>query len=192
MGFPSSTETFDRPFPTDVGMKENDVDDDSGSVSMLSLSVGYKLDPPESPASPLFNGTGVADGRDVLNTSPGPLPPPNTRSGVGRVGFFCFGAGSIASNDEEPAPDSNRGFFAAGRSLSNSSSSSFGAESVGRPMVIFLGPLFGLGGGREIDEEGAGREIEDFLLGGGSLDSSDDLGGTETISESLSLSLPLP
>lgn len=192
MGFPSSTETFDRPFPTDVGMKENDVDDDSGSVSMLSLSVGYKLDPPESPASPLFNGTGVADGRDVLNTSPGPLPPPNTRSGVGRVGFFCFGAGSIASNDEEPAPDSNRGFFAAGRSLSNSSSSSFGAESAGRPMVIFLGPLFGLGGGREIDEEGAGREIEDFLLGGGSLDSSDDLGGTETISESLSLSLPLP
>jgi len=129
---------------------------------------------------------GAIDGLDESNTSPGPFPPPRTRSGAGATGTFCLGAGNIDSSDDlplPPPPESKRGFFAAGLSSFSSSSLSPGKE--GNPIVIFFGPRFDFGVGRdrpvELDLEGGGRDRYDFLICGG---------GMGVGSVSLSLSLP--
>lgn len=117
-----------------------------------------------------------------------------------------FGAGSIDSNPDEPAPVPNRGFFAGRLSMSSFASSSSGRD--GNPIVIFLG-FFDLGAESagpveedeanlvpEDDDAGGGNDRDDFFVGGGNLDSRDDCGfvggGEGVLSSPLSASLPYP
>jgi hypothetical protein len=81
------------------------------------------------------------------------------------------------NSDDDPAPDSNRGFFAAGpASFKSSLSLSSVAVRLGRLIVIFFGARFGLGGTFEVLAEGGGSEIVLFLDGGGSFVERDVLG----------------
>ena len=186
---PSSTEIFDLPFFNEGGKKDTELVFDFGSSSKSPLVVrASRSASAEASASSFVGSTnaGAINGLAVLNTSPGPFPPPKTRSGAGATGTFCLGAGNIDSNDDlplPPLPESKRGFFAAGLSSLSSSSVSPGRE--GNPMVIFFGPRFNFGAGRdrpvELDLEG-GRDRDDFLVGGD--------GGMGVGSVSLSLSLP--
>ena len=148
---PSSTEIFDRPFFNEGGKKDTELVFDLGSSeSPLVVRAG-------SASVEGSVGSTVVDGLDILNTSPGPLPPPRTRSGAGATGTFCLGAGNIDNSDDLPAPESKRGFFAGGLS---SSSSSPGRE--GSPIVIFFGPRFDFCAGFEF--EGGGRLIGECSL----------------------------
>ncbi len=140
-----------------------------------------------------------------MNTKPGPRPPPKTLSGAGAIGALFFGAGSIDNRADAPAPDSKRGFFAAGRSSGSDTSPSVCFGRDGRPMAIFLVLLaFGCGKDRPelaLDEEadafaGGGRENVDFLVGAGSLAVIEVLVEADefcaVVSTSLPLSLSLP
>jgi hypothetical protein len=189
---PSSTEIFDLPFFNEGGKKDTELIFDFGSSSESPLVVRAAGSASAEASSSSFVGStdaGAITGLAVLNTSPGPFPPPRTRSGAGATGTFCLGAGNIESNDDlplPPPPESKRGFFAAGLSSLSSSSLSPGRE--GNPMVIFFGPRFNFGAGRdrpvELGLEGGGSDRDDFLdcCGGG--------GGMGEGSVSLSLSLP--
>lgn len=119
MGLSSSNEMLDLPFASDGGRK---------GIESAGAS----------------SSAGGAEG-GALKDKAWPLPPPRTRSVGAGVGFFCFGAGSIDISDDVPAPDSNRGFFAAGLDISFSSPSSFAGLSEGRAIAT---RFFVLGGGR--------------------------------------------
>ena len=124
----------------------------------------------------------VLDTCQLLNSSDAgcPRPPPSTRTGAGSTGFFCFGAGNIDSNDEAPAPDCNRGFFAGGVSSTSLSPCSSSEGRVGKLIVIFFGPLLALGGGKarpadsfddnEFGEERVNVDFFDSLMAGEVLD----------------------
>ena len=111
------------------------------------------------------------------------FPPPRTRSGCGGLaGATCFGAGSIDSKLDTPAPfPSVRAFFVGGCSGSPSPSSGplFG---FGRSIVIFFGRLACFGGGREIADF---EVVVGFVVTGLA-------GVVVVVSTSESLSLPLP
>lgn len=172
---PSSTEIFDRPFFNEGGRKAMELV--VAVISSISLFVFVDANSASSPSSSTLLRAGATDGLEVLKTRPGPLPPPSTRSGAGSVGTFCFGAGSIDTSPDAPAPDSNRGFFAAGLSSSSLGSS---PGRAGSPIVIFFGPRLFLGGGRErplpdaLELDGGGSAIDDFLPGVGSFEANDD------------------
>lgn len=143
---PSSTDIFDRPLASDGGKKEKELDVSTEAGAVLSSLISSRLVVGSSSKLSIARG---AAAREVLNTNPGPFPPPKTRSGAGSAATFCFGAGSIDNSDDAPAPDSSRGFFAAGlSSLKSSSSLSPAVDRLGSPIVIFFGPPFVvLGGG---------------------------------------------
>lgn len=196
---PSSTDIFDLPFVKEGGRKENGVDNASGIDASCSLegrdsdssrSASSSASPPLSRCDILVD----AGARVVLNTNPGPVPPPKTRSGTGSVGFFCFGTGSMDNNDDSPAPDSNRGFFAAGLSSFKSSLLlSSVAVRVGRLIVIFFGPRFGGRAVLEVRANGGGRGNAGFLEGKGSFAANDDLAAVDVVVvSSFSVSLLLP
>jgi hypothetical protein len=84
------------------------------------------------------------------------------------------------SNEEIPAPEPRRGFFAAGWSASQVGSS-FGVKE-GKPKAIFFGPRFNVLVGA--DAEGGGSDMDDFAAFGMGRD------GVGSLSLSLSLSLP--
>lgn len=112
----SSNETFALRFCSEGGRRDGrDEPDSTGVSSTPGWSSGGSEDTPY-----------VSDdcaGRLLLNTRPGPDPPPNTRCGCcGCIGFVCFGVGSIPRRDDFPAP--SRAFFSAGSSFLSSSSSS--------------------------------------------------------------------
>jgi hypothetical protein len=166
---PPSTEILDRPFFKEGGIKDTElvlefVCSESPFVVELK-SWSASVAGPFGSSSATAIDPGAAGGLDILNTNPGPFPPPSTRSGGAVTGTFCLGAGSIESNKDLPAPtpESNLGLFAAG--LSSSSLSSESPGSVGSPIVIFFGPRFDFGGGRDspLPELGGGRDIKDFF-----------------------------
>ena len=175
---PSSSEIFVRPFFSEGGRKTTELVVGAASSWSLFKDIGADSNSASSPsmADPVCV---ILD--DVgLNTSPGPLPPPKTRSGGGASGGpFCFGAGSIEKSAEAPAPfpESKRGFFKAGLSSSSLASSLESPDRVGIPIVIFLGPRFVLGGGKERSPllfEAGGSAIEDFFAGEGSFEARGD------------------
>lgn len=191
----SSTDIFDLPFFSEGGKNDTELvlkDSPSGCWSVARV----ELDGTSAASSGTLIDAGAIDGLDVLNTSPGPFPPPSTRSGVAIVGAFCFGAGSIDKREDTPTPDSKRGFFATGLSSSSSSFLSLMSPGrAGRPIVIFF-VRFALGGGsdRLLDDfefDGGGRDIDDFLDGGSGF-AGEGLGGDRIAVCSLSLSLSLP
>lgn len=161
----SSSEIFAFPLASEGGRKGSDEPPLEGvDVDWIGTS-SPPFSSSSSPSSPSSAGaTFCAEGMlgRVLKTNPGPFPPPKTRSCGGATAAFCFGAGSIDSKLEVPAPDV---FCRLGAGRSDSSSSfssptSFG--SAGSPMAIFLGArLVDLGGGSEI------LELDDPFDGGG-------------------------
>ena len=132
------------------------------------------------------SASSFADRGAELNERAGAFPPPRTRSGCGgSAGTTCFGAGSIDSKLDTPAPfPSVRAFFVGG--CSGSSSPSPPLFGFGRSIVIFFGRLACFGGGRGT----AGFGVVVGFVGTG-------LVGTVVVvvvstSESLSLPLPYP
>jgi len=114
-----SSDILDRPFVfTDEG--RNNVDTDVSSETELSNL--NELGGSGSASNELEDCSLLL----LLNTKPGPLPPPRTLSGFGKTTVFCFGAGSIDKRPETPAPAASRGFFGAGSDSSSLSSSSTG------------------------------------------------------------------
>ena len=109
------------------------------------------------------------------------------------------------SRADAPAPDSRRGFLAAGRSSVSEWSSSVFLGRVGSPIAIFFGAFLAFGGGSDspdgpLDEDavallGGGREKVDFFVGG-SLESNEEPCEAGAVcgidSESLPPSLSLP
>jgi hypothetical protein len=95
------------------------------------------------------SGSSFANWGAEWNERAGAFPPPRTRSGCeGFAGAVCFGAGSIDSKPDAPAPFlSVRAFFVGGWSASSSTSSPL--LGFGRSIVIFFGRLACFGGGRE-------------------------------------------
>ena len=128
------------------------------------------------------SGSSFVDRGTELNERGVPFPPPRTRSGRGGLaGATCFGAGSIDSKLDTPAPlPSVRAFFVGG--CSGSSSPSPPWFGLGRSIVIFFGRLACFGGGREIAEFGV---VVGFVVTGLA-------GVVVVVSASESLSLPLP
>lgn len=129
-GLMSSTLILLLPLPSDGGRILDELalgggKDSAGASSYMSAS------------SSCADGRAAASG-NVLNTRPGRPPPPKTRSAGGGIGFFTFGAGSIDNKEDMPAPDSSRGFLAAGRGSSSSSPPCLLPLSSGRPIAIFL------------------------------------------------------
>lgn len=172
----SSSEIFVRPFFSEGGRKTTELIAGAASSWSLFNDIGADSDSDSSPS--MTGAVGVIDDLVILNTSPGPLPPPKTRSGGGATaGPFCFGAGSIDKSAEAPAPfpESKRGFFAAGLSSSSPTSSLGSPDRVGGPIVIFLGPRFVLGGGKERPPLPFGSAIVDFFAGGGNFEARGDL-----------------
>lgn len=158
----SSREMLALPFFREGGKNGSDdagFDIDTASASSTAMS----LLPSSLSLSPETKGTAdgnAVEGREVLKTRPGLPPPPRTRSGAAGAltGTFCLGAGSIENSVDlpAPAPDSRRGFFAAGlKSSSSSSSTSLGRA--GKSMAIFL--VF-LGLGAEEDDVAAALEVD--------------------------------
>ena len=120
-----------------------------------------------------------------LNERAGAFPPPRTRSGCGIfVGTVCFGAGSIDSRLDTPAPfPSVRALFIGGSCGSSSILSPL--LGFGRSIVIFFGRLACFGGGREIPDFETGVRFVDTGLTGAVV-------AVVSTSEPLSLSLPYP
>lgn len=177
----SSTDMFALPRRTEVGINGSEGFSSTLSSRIAeweesSVSTGSSVSSSSSASSTVVVLTGWLGA--VLNTKPGPRPPPRTLSGAGATGALFFGAGSIDNRSEAPAPESRRGFFAAGLSSWSEASPSVSFLRVGRPIAIFFGFL-ALGGGKDkpvlaLDEEadpfvGGGRENVDFLVGAGSL-----------------------
>ena len=128
-------------------------------------------------------GSSSADRGAELNERAGAFPPPRTGSGCGGfAGATCFGAGSIDSRLDTPAPfPSLRAFFVGGCCASSSSSSPL--VGFGRSIVIFFSRLACFGGGREIP--GFGVVVGTGLTGAVVV-------AVVSTSESLSLPLPYP
>ena len=169
-GLGVSRDMLALPFLREGGRNEVDGPDRlvGSSSSAFPVSLASTGEPP--PGRRLLS--------EVRNTSPGPPPPPSTRSSFFSItGTSCFGAGSILSSEDLPAPvlGATRGFFAGGPS---SSSSSVGGRE-GRLMAIFLVRL-GLDGAEilvELELEGSVREREDEAFGGGSASVDLEVGG---------------
>lgn len=172
LGFSSSKDMFALPLATEGGRNANEVDEEV-SPSNVGSSTPEMLS-----SSSTDNAVVAAAGLKLLNTSPGPSPPPKTRSGAEGTGAFCFGAGNIDNRDEKPAPVPAFAFFAGGLSIITSSSLSSACFKVGKLIAMvfffFIGPFV---------KDGGGREIELF---------SDWIGGRHWDVPSPSLSLPLP
>lgn len=174
----SSVLTFAFPFANEGGINGMAAEGFFGCVlcsvtsskMLLDSGARFAAAPSPSPSSSSASSTVVCPVdrfTPVLNTSPGPRPPPNTLSGAAGTGFLFFGAGSIENSDEAPAPGSMRDFFAGGWP-SKVSSSSMLAEIVGSPIAIFFGTFF-FGAGKEKPEDdlaaafGGGSERPGFF-----------------------------
>ena len=119
---PSSTEIFERPFFNEGGKKDTElILEEVSSEPLFVVRAGAMSASVEGSSSSVEE----VDNLDVLNTRPGPFPPPRIRSGAATMGAFCLGAGNIEINRDLPAPvpESNRGFFVAGLSSLSLSSS---------------------------------------------------------------------
>lgn len=173
----SSTDTFALPFVNDGGKKgkEDFLSVFSSMIPSVNPECSRSSSPPSSSTSSTVAVVRVDRFEPVLNTRPGPRPPPSTLSGAAGTGALFFGAGSMVRRADERAPRSKRAFFAGGSSDSIDLSSSGGSS--GRPIVIFFGRL-ALGAGRdrlpegledEADPEGGGSESDDFFDGAGRL-----------------------
>lgn len=93
----------------------------------------------------------------------------------------------MKSKDDLPAPvpESSRGFFATGLSSFSFSFPFVSPGRAGRPIAIFFGPRFALGGGKDRPL------LNGFELDGGGRDTEDLLGGLDDEGvDSLPLSLP--